>query len=87
MTIPKEIQEKIEQKLKLDKEISDWVKENLNADDMIFESIEIVDHPTGRAQNDGEWCEQHVGYCEDDFYGYYYWPMENGKYLCMYYEC
>lgn len=39
MIIPKEIREKIEQKLKLDKEIEDWIEENLDAEDMIFESI------------------------------------------------
>lgn len=87
MRIPKEIRQKIEQKLKLDDEISDWIKENLDAEDMCFESIEIVNYPTGREQCNGEWCNQSVGYCGDDFYGYYYWPMDNGQYLCMYYEC
>lgn len=36
MTIPKEIREKVEQKLKLDEEIKDWIKENLDAEDMFF---------------------------------------------------
>lgn len=87
MTIPKEIREKVERKLKLDEEIKDWIKENLDAEDMVFESIQITDYPAGREQNNGEYCNQSVGACGDDFYGYYYWPMDNGKYMCMYFEC
>lgn len=37
--------------------------------------------------DDAEWCDQSVGYCGDDFRGDYYWPMDNGKYMCMYFEC
>ena len=87
MIIPKEIREKIEQKLKLDKEIEDWIEENLDAEDMIFESIRITNSTSGIEQDDGEYCDQSVGVCGDDFYGYYYWPMDNGKYMCMYFEC
>lgn len=87
MTIPKEIREKVEQKLKLDEEIKDWIKENLDAEDMFFETISIEDYPSGKKQDDGEWCDQSVGYCGDDFRGDYYWPMDNGKYMCMYFEC
>lgn len=87
MTIPKEIREKVERKLKLDEEIKDWIKENLDAEDMFFETISIEDYPSGVEQDDGEWCDQSVGYCGDDFHGSYYWPMDNGKYMCMYFEC
>ena len=31
-----------------------------------------------------EWCEQRTGYCEDDYYGHYYWETEYPeKYLHM----
>lgn len=33
MKIPKEIREKIEQKIKLDEEIKDWMKESIDVDD------------------------------------------------------
>jgi len=33
-------------------------------------------------------CNQSTGYCEDDYYGYLYFPIDNvGTYLKMYYEC
>lgn len=88
MKIPKEIREKIEKKLKLDEEIKKWFEERVDiAEDFYFPSIDIVDEPSGKYQGDGEFCDQSVGYCEDDFYGNYYWEMDNGKYLCIYYEC
>lgn len=87
MKIPKEIREKIEQKIKIDEEIKDWMKESIDVDDMYFPSMEITEKPKGEFQGEGEWCNQSVGYCGDDFYGHYYWEMDNGKYLCMYYEC
>ena len=85
--IPKEIREKIETKLKLDEEIYEWIKNNLDTEGLFFESMRIVDEPDGDEQGDGEYCDQSVGYCGDDFHGYYYFPLDNGKYLCFYYEC
>lgn len=86
--IPKEIREKIENKLKLDEEIRKWTSENLYVDGFYFESMKIVDEPSGEEQDNGEYCDQSTfGYSEDSFYGYYYSPLDNGKYLCFYYEC
>ena len=86
--IPKEIREKIENKLKLDEEIRKWTCENLDVDGLYFDRMEIVDEPSGEEQDNGEFCDQSTfGYSEDSFYGYYYFPLDNGKYLCFYYEC
>lgn len=86
--IPKEIREKIENKLKLDEEIRKWTSENLYVDGFYFESMKIVDEPSGEEQDNGEFCDQSTfEYSEDSFYGYYYFPLDNGKYLCFYYEC
>lgn len=87
MVIPKEIREKIEEKLRINEEIKEFFKENEEVEGLYFDTIKIVDKPKGRKQQDGEYCDQSRGYCEDDFYGYYYWPTDNGKYVCMYYEC
>lgn len=85
--IRKEIREKIEKKLELDAELTAWMEENIDVEGFLFDSIQIVDEPCGECQGNGEYCDQSVGYCEDDFYGYYYIPLDNGKYLCIYYEC
>lgn len=85
--IPKEIRRKIQLKLKLDKEIAEWMEENINVEGFLFDSIRIVDEPSGDKQDNGEYCDQSVGYCGDDFYGYYYIPLDNRQYLCIYYEC
>lgn len=91
--IPKEIREKIEYKLKLDEEIRKWTSENLSSENLYvegfyFESMKIVDEPSGEEQDNGEYCDQsRFEYSEDSFYGYYYFPLDNGKYLCFYYEC
>lgn len=85
--IPKEIREKIEQKLKLDEEISQWAQNNIDVEGLFFESMKIVDEPSGDEQDEGEYCDQSLGYFEDSYYGYYYYPLDNGKYLCFYYEC
>lgn len=86
--IPKEIREKIEQKLKLDEEISQWAQNNIDVEGYFFESMKIVDEPSGDEQDEGEYCDQGCfGYSEDSYYGYYYYPLDNGKYLCFYYEC
>lgn len=87
MTIPKEIREKIEQKLRLDEEIKDWMNENLDIEYCVYNTMKIQDNPSGKEQLDGEWCDQTTGYLGYDFCGHYYWPMDNGKYLCMYFEC
>lgn len=85
--IQKEIREKIEKKLELDIEIIEWMEENIDVEGFFFDSMEIVDEPHGEYKNNGEYYNQSVGHCEDDFYGYYYIPLDNGKYLRMYYQC
>lgn len=85
--IPKEIREKFEKKLNLDTELADWMIENTDVEGFLLDSIKIVDEPFGVEQDDGEYCDQSVGYCEDDFYGNYFIPLDNGKYLRIYYEC
>lgn len=85
--IPKEIREKIEKKLELDKEIRKWIDDNLYKEGLFFDSMEIVDKPTGKKQRNGDYCNQAVGHYEYEFYGYYYWLLDNEKYLRMYYEC
>ena len=78
--IPKEIREKIEQKLKIDKGIKEWLSE------ILWEYAEIVDKPKGTEQDNGEYCSQSTdGY--DSYWGHYYYPLDNGKYLKVYYEC
>lgn len=86
--IPKEIREKIEQKLKIDKEIKEWLSENscVQYGEIFWEYAEIVDKPQGTEQDNGEYCSQSTdGY--DNYWGHYYYPLDNGKYLKVYYEC
>lgn len=86
--IPKEIREKIEQKLKIDKEIKEWLSENscVQYGEIFWEYAEIVDKPKGTEQDNGEYCSQSTdGY--DNYWGHYYYPLDNGKYLKVYYEC
>ena len=49
--------------------------------------MNITAHHAGDEQttvNGREWCEQRTGYCEDDYYGHYYWETEYPeKYLHM----
>lgn len=86
--IPKEIREKIEQKLKIDKEIKEWLSENscVQYDEIFWNDANIVDEHRGSEQDDGNYCYQYTdGY--DNYWGYYYYLLDNGKYLKVYYEC
>lgn len=86
--IPKELRNKIEQKLQIDKEIQEWLSENscVQYNEIFWNDVEIVDEPYGDEQDDGEYCDQSTnGY--DDYWGYYYFPLDNGKYLKVYYQC
>lgn len=58
--IPKEIREKIELKLKIDKEIKEWLSENscVQYGEIFWECAEIVDKPQGTEQDNGEYCSQ-----------------------------
>lgn len=99
MTIPKEIIEKMEQVNALALEIDKWMYDNLDNlegtkhnncswdEEFIHEDpYQFTDKPTGKEQFNGEYCEQHVGYCEDDFYGKYYYPTEKGNYFWFEYS-
>lgn len=91
MTIPKEIVEKMERVNALNAEISKWMYDNEmelegSKYDFAEEYYNFTDKPKGKEQNNGEYCDQHVGYCEDDFYGNYYYPTESGKYFWYYYS-
>ena len=55
----------------------EWLNQNTEADGVNVNRLFIVDKPTGRKQDDGEYCEQHsYGCCEDSFYGKYYHPID-----------
>lgn len=85
MTIPKEIREKVEQRIKLNEELREWFKENIDVEGCDMDFARNVDEPSGEPQGDGEYCEQRV-MGEDWYVGRYYWQMDNGKYLCMDFE-
>ena len=80
MKVPKEIAEKVkiyQEGLKAFEDVVDWLKQNTEADGVDVNRVFIVDAPTGRKQDDGEYCEQHsYGCCEDYFYGKYYHPID-----------
>ena len=83
MKIPKEYGEKVKRYEELTREakqlfeeVGDWLNENTGADAVNIESLFITDKPTGRLQEEDEYCEQHQGYIEDDFYGNYYHQIE-----------
>lgn len=100
MTIPKEIVEKMEQVNSLMLEIDKWLDENIDTDGSrhchkeymsdVFnheDYYQFIDKPTGTAQYDGEYCEQHqCGMSEDCYCGIYYYPTENGNYFYFYFE-
>lgn len=95
MNVPKEIadkakayQEAMEVANKAYEEVVEWLQENTEADGVYINGLFVTDHPTGNEQGEGEYCEQHTGYCEDDYYGKYYHPIEGSNlYLGYNYEC
>ena len=91
MKVPKEIAEKVNayrEGQKAFQEVVAWLLEN-TGNDVFIEDLFIVDEPTGREQNDGEYCDQHsVGWCEDSFAGNYYHPIEGSpQYLGYSFSC
>ena len=85
MKIPKEIREKIEQRIQLDDELTKWFAENLDIEGCDHRCAFIADKAKGEEQDDGEYCDQRQ--IDDDWFsGKYYWEMDNGKYLCMNFE-
>lgn len=100
MTIPKNIVDKMEQVNKLMSEIDEWMYDHLDLDGSKhdhtsylsdeYEDIDyyqFIDKPTGKEQNDGEYCEQwECGESGDWFQGYYYYPTEKGNYFYYYFD-
>lgn len=88
--IPENIVTKIEMRNLLDKEIDEWCQKHLDMDGMDSRFAEITDYHKGDEQFTSrrkEWCDQHTGYCEDDYYGDYFWETKcNGKYLHMHFS-
>lgn len=85
MIIPKEIREKIEQRIKLNEELEAWFMENTDIEGCDTQNAYIVAKPKGDGQGDGEYCYQRV-MGEDWYKGQYYWEMDNGTFLCMNFE-
>ncbi len=54
-------------------------------------NLEILDMPTGINQQEtkdfGMWIDQYVGYCGDNYSGYCYVQLPDGKYLKWDYWC
>jgi len=88
MTIPQEIVKKMEAANALIEEVREWLLDN----DVEFEGTKyegtgeyfaFTEFPKGEEQFDGEYCLQHQGFCEDCFYGTYYYPTYDGKYFMI----
>lgn len=84
MIIPKEIREKIEQRIKLNIQLETWFEENLDIEGCDTIKAYIVDKPKGISVYDGEYCYQRM--LGEDWYLGHYWKMDNGLYLCMNFE-
>ncbi len=84
--IPKVIVDKIQQRNALNKEIHEWLAENVDLEGMNTMLADIVEETLGDEQGtEGckEWCDQ-VCLGEDWYFGNYYWETEYpGKYLHM----
>lgn len=85
MIIPKEIREKIEQRIMLNTELEAWFAENLDIEGCDTINAYIVSEVKGDSQGGGEYCDQRI-LGEDWYSGEYYWLMDNGQYLCMRFE-
>lgn len=83
MIIPKEIREKIEQRLKLDQEIESYLKQNTHAEGIDIRLIKVTNVPAGLCIDDGVYCTSEK---TDDTYGHYYFPMDDGNYLCVFFD-
>lgn len=86
MIVPKEVRYKIEQRIEIDKEIKKWLEKQGLGPEFYFDSMTIVDKPRGKRQIDGTYNDVREGPCEDSSCGCYYWPLDNGKYIQIYYE-
>lgn len=83
MVIPEHIREKIEQRLKLDQEIKSYIEQNTKTEGIDISSMEITNIPLGSDNGDGVYCTQEkIG----GTFGHYYFPMDNGSYLCVFFD-
>lgn len=100
MQVPKEVAtyvaeyEKINNQIKeLSKDLeackkvfTDWEEANCDAGVYISELF-ITKQPSGKKQNNGEYCDQ-TQHGEDWFTGTYYYPIEGSdKYVAYTYDC
>ena len=92
MKIPKELGEKVkrwneltQEAAQLFQEVVDWLNENTGADAVSVESLFITKKPTGRLQEEDEYCDQHQGWIEDDYHGNYYHQIEGTDEYVGYY--
>lgn len=92
MKIPQEVAAKVKRYVEvhneaaeLFKEVVAWLNENTGADAVYVESLFITKTPTGHLQEEDEYCDQHTGYCEDDFHGNYYHQIEGTDEYVGYY--
>lgn len=87
MKIPKEYAEKVKRYEEITKEaaqlyedVVDWLNENTGADAVYIESLFVAEKPTGRVQEEDEYCDQwQCGCIEDYFEGYYYHQIEGAS--------
>lgn len=96
MKVPKEIAMKAKEYHKA-KEIADkayeevieWLNENTDADGLDITDLFIADKPTGKKQNEDEFCNQKCAIWEDDaYYGIYYHKIDGmDGYMGYSYEC
>lgn len=96
MNVPKEIADKAKAYQdamavanKAYEEVVEWLQNNTEADSVYIDDLFVVDKPTGKEQNDGEYCDQHsTGWSGDSFAGKYYHPIEgSNEYMGYHYEC
>lgn len=91
MSVPKKIADKVELYEKLQskadslyEEIKAYFEQECDAEGFLIPFI--TDIPTGRRQNDGEFCEQ-MTLGEDWYKGKYYFPIDgSNKYIGYTYE-
>lgn len=94
MKIPREIAEKVKRYIKfsdeaqkLYKDVVKWLNENTGADAVYITSLFITQKPTGKLQEEDEYCEQWSGFLEDDYAGNYYHQIEGtNEYVGYSYE-
>lgn len=84
MKVSKEIVKKVIRLNKIEKEM-EAIRNELHEffcdymDGVYINDYSIADEPSGKAQGEGEYCNQWTGYSEDSGNGVYYYPIEGSK--------